>query len=288
MTESEAADSRTWIITGCSTGIGREVARAALEAGDHVALTARDPATLSALTEAFPERARALRLDVTQPDQVVAAVADAQAAFGRIDVLVNNAGYGYVGAVEEGVEADVRAMFDTNFFGAIAMIKAVLPGMRARRAGYIMNMTSITGFVANPGNVYYSASKFALESLSEGLRKELAPLGIRVTAVAPGFFRTDWASRSMQESAAQIADYEETAGARRRLMREGAADAGGDPRRIAEVVVELSRRADPPLHVLLGPDIYGAVRAKLDELSSSIELWKEASLGGALPPERPT
>jgi len=283
MPEREAAPL-VWLISGCSSGLGREIALAALEAGDLVALSARDPSRLDALTRAHPERSLALALDVTRPDQIEAAVAAAQQRFGRIDVLVNNAGYGYVGAVEEGVDAEVRALFDTNFFGPLALLKAVLPGMRARRSGYVVNMSSVTGLVANPGNVYYSASKFALESLSEGLAKELAPLGIRVSVLEPGFFRSDWSTRSMQESSRRIPDYDATVGVRRRLIREASVLEPGDPRRVGEAVVMLSRLERPPLRLLLGRDAYEAVHAKLAAMQASIAEWKAVTRGGPLEP----
>ncbi|MAG32246.1 MAG: short-chain dehydrogenase/reductase [Deltaproteobacteria bacterium] len=286
MSAQDKRSSQVWLITGCSTGIGRAVAQSALEAGDRVALTARDPSTLRDLVAEFPARSLALRLDVTAQDQIEAAVGEAETTFGRLDVLVNNAGYGYVGAVEEGVDEDVRKMFDTNFFGAVALIKAVLPGMRARRAGFIVNMSSTTGFVPNPGNIYYSTSKFALESLSEGLAKELEPFGIRVSAIEPGIFRSDWSSRSMQESPRRIADYEATVGVRRELIRLGPGPDAGDPRRIGAAIVMLSRLAEPPVHLLLGSDVLEAVRAKLEALDESIAEWEPVTLGGELPTDR--
>jgi NAD(P)-dependent dehydrogenase (short-subunit alcohol dehydrogenase family) len=272
-----------WLITGCSTGIGREIALAALAAGDRVAVTARKPETVSGLVADFPDRALALALDVTDPGQIDAAVSATESAFGRLDILVNNAGYGYVGAVEEGVDEDVRRMFDTNFFGAIAMIKAVLPGMRARKKGYIVNISSMTGLVSNPGNVYYSASKFALESLSEGLAKELMPLGLRVSVVEPGLFRTDWASRSMQESDPTISDYEGTIGVRRELIRSSSGVEPGDPRKVGEAVLMLSRLESPPLRLLLGADVLGATRAKLADFQASINEWEAVTLDVGFP-----
>ncbi len=276
-------DLPVWLITGCSTGIGREIARAALEGGERVALTARKPETVSDLVAEFPDRAVALALDVTDSEQIDAAVAATESAFGRLDVLVNNAGYGYVSAVEEGVDDDVRQMFDTNFFGAIAMIKAVLPGMRARRSGYIVNISSMTGLVSNPGNVYYSASKFALESLSEGLAKELMPLGLRVSVVEPGLFRTDWASRSMHESKPSIPDYEATIGVRRELIRSSSGGEPGDPRKVGEAVLMLSHLDSPPLRLLLGSDVLGATRAKLTEFLASMEEWEAVTLDVGFP-----
>lgn len=272
-----------WLITGCSTGIGRAVARAALEAGERVALTARDAAHVADLAREFSEQTITLALDVTDQSQIEAAVSETESTWGRIDVLVNNAGYGYVGAVEEGVDAEVRKMFDTNFFGPVAMIKAVLPGMRSRRSGYIVNISSMTGLISNPGNVYYSSSKFALESLSEGLAKEVAPFDIRVSVVEPGFFRTDWSGRSMKESTRTIGDYDETVGVRRRMIREAKAPNPGDPRRVGDAIVMLSRLAEPPLHLLLGRDVYDAYREKLGALQSSIADWEAVTLDVGFP-----
>jgi NAD(P)-dependent dehydrogenase (short-subunit alcohol dehydrogenase family) len=277
MPETQEAP-RVWLITGCSSGIGRAIAVAALEAGDHVAVTARDPSSVASLVAAHPGRALSLPLDVTDAGQVTSAVAAVEARFGRLDVLVNNAGYGYVSAVEEGVDADVRRMFDTNFFGPIALIKAVLPGMRARRSGYIVNISSMTGLVSNPGAVYYSSSKFALESLTEGLSKEVGPLGIRVTAVEPGFFRTDWSGRSMEQSEATLPDYAPTVGVRREQLAKAPGEAPGDPARVGDAVVMLSRLDAPPLHLLLGRDVYDALTAKLEGWKQSIEAWKDVTL----------
>jgi NAD(P)-dependent dehydrogenase (short-subunit alcohol dehydrogenase family) len=277
------SESPVWLITGCSTGIGREIARAALEGGERVAVTARNSASVEDLVAAYPGQAIALALDVNDQSQIDAAVRDTEAAFGRVDVLVNNAGYGYVSAVEEGVDDDVRRMFDTNFFGAIATIKAVLPGMRARKSGYIVNISSMTGLVSNPGNVYYSASKFALESLSEGLAKELAPLGLRVSVVEPGLFRTDWSSRSMQESEPTISDYEETIGVRRELIRSSAGGEPGDPRRVGDAILMLSRLESPPLRLLLGGDVLAATRAKLADFEASLKEWEAVTLDVGFP-----
>lgn len=283
--DGDGAEAPVWLISGCSTGIGREIAEAALEAGDRVVVTARRPETVADFVERYPERALAVALDVTDGEQIASAVRAAEERFGRIDVLVNNAGYGYVSAVEEGVDADVRRMFDTNFFGAIELIKAVLPGMRARRDGYVLNMSSMTGLVSNPGNVYYSASKFALESLTEGLAKELAPLGIRVSAVEPGVFRTDWSSRSMQESEPTIADYEATIGIRREMIRNASGGEPGDPRKVGEACVMLSRLESPPLRLLLGGDVLAATRAKLAEFQASLDEWEAVTLDVGFPEE---
>jgi len=266
-----------WLVTGCSTGIGREIARAALEKGYRVVVTARDVSRVEDLAAHFPDRSLALALDVTVPEQVHAAVGQSEATFGRLDVLVNNAGYGYLAAVEEGEDAEIRRIFETNYFGVISMIQAVLPGMRSRRSGHIINISSMTGLIANPGVAYYSSSKFALEGLSEALSKEMAPLGIKVLLVEPGLFRTDWSRRSMRETRHPIADYEATVGARRAMIRASDATRQGDPRRVGDAVVMLAELEDPPLRLLVGRDAYQAFREKLAGLDESLSEWEAFS-----------
>jgi NAD(P)-dependent dehydrogenase (short-subunit alcohol dehydrogenase family) len=262
-----------WLITGCSTGFGREIAGAALEAGHSVVVTARRADSVHDFVDEFGERAVAVALDVTDADQVAAVVASADAAFGGIDVLVNNAGHGYLSAVEEGEDAEVRQLFEVNYFGAVNMIKAVLPAMRARGSGHIINMSSMTGLVANPPNAYYSSTKFALEAITEALATEVRPLGIKVTAIEPGAFRTDWATRSMKESGTPIADYVDVA-ARKDLIKQFAGHLPGDPKKVAEAVLMVTTLDEPPLRLLLGRDVLKAMRDKIAALSSSIEEWK--------------
>lgn len=266
--------ARSWFITGCSTGIGREIAKAVLERGERAAVTARRREAVEDLVAGYPDRAIALALDVTVARQVSDAVAAAEEAFGAIDVLVNNAGYGYMAALEEGEDAEVRTLFDTNFFGVVDLIKAVLPGMRARQRGYIINMSSMTGLVTNPPNIYYSCTKHALEALTEGLAKEVEPFGIRVSAVEPGAFRTDWATRSMKESASPIDAYAETVGARKELIKLAGSLLPGDPKRIADAVLMLADHEDPPLHLLLGEDVLNAFRAKLADWQNLLDEWE--------------
>lgn len=263
-----------WLITGCSTGIGREIARAALEAGHQVAVTARRVEAVQDLAANSGDRALPLALDVTDPEQVAAAVAATHAAYGGIDVLVNNAGYGYLSAVEEGEDAEIRALFDTNYFGVVDTIQRVLPIMRAQGSGHIINISSMTGLVANPPNAFYSSTKFALEGLTEALSKEVAAFGIKVCAVEPGGFRTDWASRSMHESAAPIEAYADDVGVRKDLIKQFADHLPGDPRKVADAVLMLAGLDDPPLRLLLGHDVLKAVREKLAALSASIDEWE--------------
>ena len=209
-----AITETVWLITGCSTGFGREIAHCALQQGARVAVTARRKDAVADICARFPDRALALELDITDPQQRERAVQTTLDHFGQLDVLVNNAGYGYVAAIEEGDEADFRAMFETNFFATLAMTRLVLPYFRERRRGRILNNSSQAGLMANPGTGFYSASKHALEGVMEALGKEVAPLGIEVVTVQPGAFRTDWSGRSMQRSGQRIADYAEIVGSR--------------------------------------------------------------------------
>ena len=285
MSTKSASDPSAWLITGCSTGIGRHIALAALARGHRVAVTARRPEAVADIVAEHEGRAIPLALDVTEREQIAAAVAETTRAFGAVDVLVNNAGYGYMAAVEEGEDAEIRAMFDTNYFGAVQMIQAVLPGMRARGRGHVINISSMTGLVANPPNVFYSSTKFALEALTEGLSKEVAPFGIRVTAIEPGAIRTDWSTRSMKEASRPIEAYAETVGARKQLIKLAGSKFPGDPRRVADAVVMVTELDEPPLHLLLGRDVFAAYREKLAGLMESIEAWRSVTLDVNFPPE---
>ncbi|WP_213741921.1 oxidoreductase [Bradyrhizobium sp. dw_411] len=276
-------DSPVWFVTGCSTGFGREFARAALAHGFRVVATARDPNKLSDIIAGHEDRAIAIALDVTNADQIKQAVSEAKRAFGRIDVLVNNAGYGYLAAVEEGEDKDIRAMFETNFFGLAAMVRAVLPGMRARRHGQIINIASVGGIVGFAGSGYYAATKFAVEGLSQSLAREVEPLGIRVLVVEPGPFRTDWAGRSLKQSANFIGDYEQTAGSRRRETAGYSGQQAGDPVRAAEAVIEAVQSPAPPSHLVLGRAGLENVEAQLRSMIQEVELWRATSLNADFP-----
>jgi NAD(P)-dependent dehydrogenase (short-subunit alcohol dehydrogenase family) len=265
-----------WLITGCSTGFGREIARAVLHAGHSAVVTARRAAAVQDIADEFGDRAVAVALDVTDAGQIAEAVSAAARAFGGVDVLVNNAGHGYLSAVEEGEDAEVRKLFDVNYFGAVDMIKAVLPDMRARGSGHIVNISSMTGLVANPPNAYYSSTKFALEAVTEALATEVRPLGIKVTAIEPGAFRTDWATRSMKESTTPIADYADVA-ARKDLIKQFADHLPGDPRKVADAVLMVTELDDPPLRLLLGRDVLKAMRDKIAATTASIEEWKSVT-----------
>lgn len=265
----------TWLITGCSTGLGRALAEAVIGAGHNAVVTARDAAAVADLVETAPERVLAAALDVTDSAQVASAVRQAVERFGQIDVLVNNAGYGYRAAVEEGDDADVRALFETHFFGAVAMIKAVLPGMRARRSGAIVNISSIGAQLTPVGSGYYSAAKAAIEGISGALRGELVPLGISVTIVEPGAFRTDFAGRSLAQSATVIDDYAATAGQRRKENDTMHGNQPGDPAKAGHAIIAAVESAEPPAFLLLGPDALAAYRYTADARAAEIRKWEE-------------
>ncbi len=270
-----------WLITGCSTGFGRELVRAVVQHGHRVVATARHPASLDEF--AGDPAVLTAALDVTRPQDIADAVREAESRFGRIDVLVNNAGYGYLSAVEEGEDDEVRAMFEANVFGLVNVTKAVLPGMRARRRGHIVNISSVGGLIGFPGIGYYNATKFAVEGLSEALAKECAPLGIRVTVVEPGPFRTDWGGRSLKVPKTAIPDYAETAGARRATIQGYSGQQPGDPVRAAAAIIAAVEAPAPPLHLLLGRVAYDAVVADLKAFADEMEAWREVSLGTDFP-----
>ncbi|CAO3408593.1 oxidoreductase [Azospirillum largimobile] len=264
-------DQRVWLVTGCSTGFGRHIAGHLLDIGQKVVVTARKPAQVEELARRGD--ALILPLDVTAPAQAEQAVQQAEARFGRIDILVNNAGIGYFAAVEESDEAEVRRMFDVNLFGTAATIRAVLPGMRRRRSGTIVNLTSIGGLEGFPAVGFYCASKYAVEGLSDSLRIETAPLGIHVMTVEPGAFRTEWAGSST-EAAGGIPDYDATAGEARRAYRQSVGRQPGDPARAAQAIASAVLSADPPKRLLLGNDAYAVAMAKLDEMGREFRAWE--------------
>jgi NAD(P)-dependent dehydrogenase (short-subunit alcohol dehydrogenase family) len=264
----------TWLITGCSSGLGRALADAVIGAGHNAVVTARNVSSVVDLSDASPARVLAVALDVTKPEQVASAVQQAEQRFGGVDVLVNNAGYGYRSAVEEGDDADIRTLFETHFFGTVAMIKAVLPGMRGRRSGAIVNISSIGAQLTPVGSGYYSAAKAAIEGLSGALRGELAPLGISVTVVEPGAFRTDFAGRSLAESATVIDDYAATAGQRRKEHDTMHGNQPGDPAKAGAAIMAAVESAEPPAFLLLGADALAAYRYVADGRAKEIANWE--------------
>ena len=283
MAERSPSEKPVWFITGCSTGFGRELAKILLARGDRVAVTARDKAKIADLVEGYAQTALALTLDVEKQREIEAAVEAARKTFGRIDVLVNNAGYGYLAAVEEGDDADIRAMFDTNVFGLAAMTRAVLPIMRAQKSGAIVNISSMGGFIGFPGSGYYAATKFAVEGMSESLSKEVAPFGIKVLIVEPGPFRTDWAGRSIKTPKRPIEAYAETAIARRRQIQGISGSQPGDPVRAAEAIIATVEQANPPLRLPLGNFAYDAMRAEIEAVRKEAETVEAVARGADYP-----
>jgi NAD(P)-dependent dehydrogenase (short-subunit alcohol dehydrogenase family) len=274
---------KTWLVTGCSSGIGRALAKRVLEQGHRCVVTARDVARAMDLAAPHPDTALALALDVRDPEQRRTVLSQAAARFGAVDVLVNNAGHGYSAAVEEGDEAAIRAMFDTNFFALAALTRDVLPQMRAQRSGHIVNVSSMGGLVGNPASGYYNASKFAVEGLSEALAKEVEPHGIRVTLIEPGPFRTDFQGRSMVTVDQVLEAYTDTAGARRAQVRERHGRQPGDPDRAAAAIMKVVAMDTPPLRLLLGTTAVVNVRAKVTELLRSIDEWEAVSASADYP-----
>ena len=274
-----------WFITGCSTGLGRAFATAVLERGLRAVVTARDPERVADLVAAHPGRALAVALDVTDQQQITAAVAETQREFGQIDVLVNNAGYGYLAAAEEGEDSEIRALFEANVFGVMALTRAVLPGMRARRSGHIVAVSSLGGLAAFGATGYYHATKFAVEGFSESLAAEVGPLGIGVTIVEPAAFRTNWSGPSMRESAIRIDDYADTAGARRTSTLATYGKQPGDPARAAAAVIDAVTSAEPPLRLLLGRAAYDIATARLDTLRKTFDDWRDVTLSADFPKE---
>ena len=274
-----------WFITGCSTGFGRHLAAAVLKRGWRVVITARKTSSVDDLGRTHGENALVLPVDVTDDRQIAAAVERAEARFGRIDVLVNNAGYGYLAAIEEGEDGPVRAMFETNVFGLVAMTKAVLPGMRARRSGTIVNLSSIGGLTSFAATGYYHATKFAVEGLSASLAVEIEPLGLHVVVVEPGPFRTDFSGRSIGQSLTSIEDYAATAGERRKQTAARNGKQVGDPVRAAEAMIAAVEADEPPHHLLLGKPALDLARGKLEAMRADFDAWEAVTLGADYPPE---
>ncbi|SFL93183.1 oxidoreductase [Methylobacterium pseudosasicola] len=272
-----------WFITGCSTGFGRELAKLVIARGWRAVVTARDRAKVADLADGAADRVLALSLDVTEASQIAQAVTETTQKFGRIDVLVNNAGYGYQSSIEEGEDDKIRAQFDANVFGLFALTRAVLPTMRAQRAGHILNITSVAGFVGFPGSGYYAATKHAVEGFSDALAAEAGPLGIKVTCIEPGPFRTDWAGRSLIQTPSTIPDYAETAGARLKATAEKSGTQAGDPVRAGEAMIRVTEIDEPPRHLVLGAWGYEAVTSRLKQRLAEIEAWRETSLGADYP-----
>jgi NAD(P)-dependent dehydrogenase (short-subunit alcohol dehydrogenase family) len=275
--------SRTWFITGASTGFGRILAEEVLKAGGKVIVTARKLEKVADLEEKHPGKAKAFALDVTDAAQIHSVVAQAVTGFGPVDVLVNNAGYGIVGAIEEATEEEFMPVYDTNVFGLIRVTRALLPYMRQQHSGHILNLSSIGGLTASPGWGYYQSTKFAVEGLTEALAAEVAPLGIHVTAIEPGPFRTDFLGRSGVEAAKRIPDYDATAGLGRRYMTDQNGKQAGDPVRAVHAMIAVVESPNPPLRLLLGASALQRVRAKLDAWQKEIAAWESTTIGADFP-----
>jgi len=272
-----AHSSPVWLISGCSTGFGRELAQQTIARGFKVVVTARDTSSIADLVEGH-DNALAVALDVTHQASIDQAVKAALDRFGTIDVLVNNAGYGYQSSVEEGVESEIRAQFDANVFGLFALTRAVLPAMRKARSGHVINITSVAGLIGFASSGYYSASKHAVEGWSDSLALEAGPLGIRVTCVEPGPFRTDWAGRSLHQTPSTLPDYAETAAARMKATAEYSGTQKGDPARAATAMIAITEPDNPPRHVVMGAWGQDAVTSKLKARLAEIEAWKQTSV----------
>lgn len=269
-------NNKVWLITGCSTGFGREIALSAIKAGYKVVVTARNPETLSDLKNLNKENVLALPLDVTDSNQVNDAVLKSVETFGRIDVLVNNAGIGYFSSVEESLQEETRKMFEVNFWGLMDMTNAVLPIMRNQKSGHIINFSSVGGLVSFPSLGYYHATKYAVEGISESLNQELASYNIKVTLIEPSGFRTDWAGRSSVKTKSEL--YPETAGMMVNAASAQSGSEAGNPKKAAEAIITLVESTNPPLRLLLGKQAYEAVTNKYTNLLNTIEEWKEITV----------
>jgi NAD(P)-dependent dehydrogenase (short-subunit alcohol dehydrogenase family) len=274
---------KVWLVTGASAGFGRELVEYLLAQGARVVATARKVEGLKELEARYPETALVAAMDVTDQQQVEAAVGAAVERFGRLDVLVNNAGYGMAGAVEESAEGEYRPMFETNVFGLIQVTQAVLPQMRKQRSGHIVNLSSIGGLVASPGFGMYNATKFAVEGLSQSLAQEVAPLGIGVTIVEPGPFRTKFLARAGAEAACRIAEYDQTAGRMRTYFTEQDGKQRGDPQKAVEAIVKAVEAERPPLHLLLGASTVARVKGRVEALLKDVAEWEAVTVGADFP-----
>ena len=277
------SETPVWFITGCSTGFGYELAKMVLERGFRAAITARDPARLAPLQAIGGANALSLKLDLTIPAEITASVQAAQKHFGQIDVLVNNAGYGYQTSVEEGEDAEIRAQFEANVFGLFAITRAVLPGMRARHSGHIMNISSVAGFQGFAASGYYAASKHAVEGFSDSLAAETAKLGIKVTCIEPGPFRTDWAGRSLKQTISTIPDYADTVAKRMKTASGNSGSQPGDPVRAAAAMIQIAEIPNPPRHLVLGAIGVEAVTKRLNAALVDIAAWRETSIATDYP-----
>jgi NAD(P)-dependent dehydrogenase (short-subunit alcohol dehydrogenase family) len=275
--------ARTWFITGASTGFGRLLAEELLKRGERVAATARDSAKVRDLETQYPDTARAFPLDVTEPAEIEETARQAIAAFGHIDILVNNAGYGVNGAIEEVVEEEFEPMFQTNIYGLIRTTRAFLPHFRKRRSGHIFNFSSIGGLIGTAGWGFYNTTKFAVEGFSEALAAEMKPLGVHVTVIEPGPFRTDFLGRSGKLAQRELPEYAETAGKARDYLRTQAGKQPGDPQKAIEALIAVADSPNPPLHLILGKIALTRFRDKLSQWQKEIAAWESVTAGADYP-----
>ena len=274
---------KVWLITGCSTGFGRELAKEVLAKGYKVAVASRKTSDIDDIVAAYPNSSIAIQLDVTNESEIKSSVAQTMSHFGQIDVLVNNAGIGYFGSIEESEDAEVRKMFEINVFGLAKMTQEVLPHMRKQRSGHILNIASIAGLRSFPGVGFYNATKYAVDGFSEALAKEVGPLGIKVTIIAPSGFRTDWAGRSANESPANISDYTETAYKNKDNIRGISGNQAGDPIRGVKAMIQVVESENPPMRLLLGVAALKGAREKLEELKHDFDTWAAVTEGADFP-----
>lgn len=272
---------KVWLITGSSTGLGRALAQAVLERGYHLVATARQPEQLKELSDRYPDRVTTIALDVTNAQSIQQAVEAALNAYKRIDVLVNNAGYGTVGAIQEVNDDDIRRQFDTNLFGAINVTRAILPTLREQRSGHILNISSANGISAFAGMGIYSATKFALEAISEALAQEVKPLGIKVTIIEPGSSRTNFSSRALSTLSHQINDYAQTSGKIVQRLQERDGKQPNDPVKAAAAMIQVVESDNPPLRLALGKDSVNLITQKLESMKAELEAWKDVSMNTA-------
>jgi len=280
---SDSTSPRVWFITGTSTGFGHLLAKELLRRGERVIATARDVSKLEDLTGLNPENLHTFTLDVTKPAQIESVAQQAIAAFGHVDVLVNNAGYGLSGAIEEISEDEFEPMFQTNIYGLIRTTKAFLPHLRGRRSGHIFNFSSIAGLAGSAGWGFYATTKFAVEGFSEALAEELKPLGVHVTIVEPGPFRTDFLGRSGKLARKELPEYAETAGKAREYFESQAGKQPGDPQKAVEAILAVADSPEPPVHLLLGSNALKRFRDKLARFQKDIDHWESVTTGADFP-----
>ena len=271
-------DKKVWFITGSNSGFGLSLTKAVLEKGDCVVATTRHPEQIKDLIEQYSDIAKAVTLDITKADEISSAIDTALATFGRIDVLVNNAGFGTLGAVEEIEDEQVRKQFEVNCFGTLSLTKALLPHFRQRKSGHILNVSSVGGFTAFPGTGIYCATKFAIEGYSEALAKEIAPLGIKLTLVEPGAFRTEFAGDSLATPENQIDDYESTAHKFVKMQEQSSGEQPGDPDKAAQAMIKVVESDNPPMRLVLGEDALEATRKKIESFQKELDEWEKVTL----------